>query len=135
MHFEGWDREEAKQFAARWLPAWTGNDPERLLSFYTEDTFYLDPAVPAGLRGRVALRDYFVRLLRRYPDWIWEQVDAVPMRGGFLNKWRATIPIHGEVLELVGVCTVELRDGLIARNEVYFDRTELLLRSPSAQRG
>jgi hypothetical protein len=31
---------EAKRFAEKWLPAWTGNDPEWLASFYSEDAFY-----------------------------------------------------------------------------------------------
>lgn len=26
--FDGVDPEQARQFAARWLPAWTGNDPD-----------------------------------------------------------------------------------------------------------
>ena len=28
--FEGLDAAEASAFASEWLPAWTGNDPERL---------------------------------------------------------------------------------------------------------
>ena len=40
---------EAKKFAERWLPAWTGNNPELLASFYADDAFYLDPAIPHGV--------------------------------------------------------------------------------------
>ncbi len=50
--FVGYDAEQAARFAAVWLPAWTGNDPQRLASFETEDTFYSDPHVPAGIRAR-----------------------------------------------------------------------------------
>ena len=46
---------EAKEFAERWLPAWTGNNPELLASFYSDDAFYLDPAVPRGVQGKPAL--------------------------------------------------------------------------------
>lgn len=126
VQFEGLNQEQAREFASRWLPAWTGGDPSRLLTFYAEDAFYLDPAVPSGLHGHAALRDYFSKLLRRFPDWTWEQIDSAPLSGGFLNKWRATIPVADRVVEIVGVCTVELQNGLIVRNEVYFDRTELL---------
>lgn len=124
--FEGMTREEGVAFADRWLPAWTGNDPERLASFYTEDAFYSDPAVPAGIEGKPALIRYFSALLARFPDWEWSNVDAIPLAGGFLNVWRARIPIGGDPLECEGVCTVQLRDGLIERNRVYFDRSELL---------
>jgi hypothetical protein len=124
--FEGLSVAEAKEFAQRWLPAWTGNDPQRLASFYTEDTFYSDPSVPDGIRGREALTDYFAALLSRFPDWEWSNRDATPMEGGFLNHWHARIPIGDTVVECDGVCTVQLRDGLISRNEVFFDRSELL---------
>lgn len=121
-------RAEARAFAERWLPAWTGNRPERLLAFYAEDAFYRDPAAPEGIRGREEMRAYFGRLLDRFPDWVWTQRDATPMQGGFLNHWQAEIPIAGrpQPLQCLGVCTVELRDGLIARNEVFFDRAPLL---------
>ena len=55
---------EAKQFAERWLPAWTGNNPELLASFYSEDAFYLDPAIPGGVKGKPALLGHFRKLLR-----------------------------------------------------------------------
>ena len=38
---------EAAQFAQRWLPAWTGNDPQRLAAFYSDDALYVDPGIPA----------------------------------------------------------------------------------------
>jgi SnoaL-like protein len=124
--FTGLTEAEARAFVSRWLPAWTGNDPERLASFYTEDAFYCDPAVPDGIEGREALLAYFTRLLGRYPDWVWSNVGAVPMKDGFLNRWHARVPADGGEVEFEGVCTVQLRDGLIRRNEVYFDRTPLL---------
>jgi hypothetical protein len=124
--FEGMGVDEAKEFAERWLPAWTGNDPDRLASFYAEDAFYSDPAIPDGVSGREAITDYLRALLARFPDWEWTNRGVTPLEGGFLNHWRARIPVGGTVLECDGVCTVQLRDGLIARNEVFFDRSELL---------
>lgn len=121
-------RDQARDFAARWLPAWTGNRPEKLLAFYSSDTFYLDPAVPEGLKGKPALRGYFEKLLARNPDWVWTQLEAFPMEDGFLNKWQADIPAGETELTVVGVCLVQLDDdGLIYRNEVYFDRSEWLM--------
>jgi hypothetical protein len=124
--FEGLTPAQAREFAGRWLPAWTGNDPERLASFYTDDAVYVDPAVPAGVEGKEALVAYFSRLLQRYPDWVWTNVRAIPLEDGFLNVWHARVPTADGEIEFEGVCTVQLRDGLIRRNEVYFDRTPLL---------
>ena len=118
---------EAKKFAERWLPAWTGNNPELLASFYADDAFYLDPAIPRGVQGKPALLAYFRKLLSRNPNWVWKQIEGIPMEGGFLNKWLAHIPVGEKVLEVVGVCFVQLcAEGKIKRNEVYFDRTQLL---------
>lgn len=119
-------REQARKFASEWLPAWSGNDPDRLVSFYADDAFYLDPSVPGGVRGKPELLKYFRRLLAANPDWVWTQIEPIPMEGGFLNKWHARIPVGDRVVECVGVCLVQFDDnGLIRRNEVYFDGTAL----------
>lgn len=118
---------EARTFAEQWLPAWSGNNPELLASFYSEDAFYLDPGVPGGVKGKHALLAYFKKLLGINPNWTWSQIEGIPMEGGYLNKWRALIPVGSKTLEVVGVCFVQLdNQGKIRRNEVYFDRAQLL---------
>ena len=120
-------KEQAREFASNWLPAWTGNEPEKLASYYSDDTFYLDPAIPDGVKGKDALLSYFRKLLAQNPDWIWTQIEGIPMEGGFLNKWLAKIPVGPKIIECMGVCLVQFdKDGLIKRNEVYFDRSELI---------
>lgn len=122
------NKEEAKEFASEWLPAWTGNQPEKLASFYSADCFYLDPAIPNGVNGKAELLEYFTMLLGQNPNWIWTQIEPIPMEGGFLNKWLAQVPVGEKVIECVGVCFVQFNNqGKIKRNEVYFDRSELLL--------
>jgi hypothetical protein len=118
---------EAKQFAEKWLPAWSGNNPELLASFYSEDAFYLDPGVPGGIKGKPELLTYFRKLLANNPNWVWSQIEGIPLEDGFLNKWLAKIPVGTVMLEIIGVCLVQLNSaGKIRRNEVYFDRTQLL---------
>jgi hypothetical protein len=129
-----YDAEEAQRFADRWLPAWSGNRPELLTSFYTDDVFYCDPAIPQGVRGREQLLAYFRKLLGRNPDWVWTHRGSVPLADGFLNLWHAKMPVGAAVVEVDGVCTAQLRDGLIYRNEVHFDRSDLL-KALAAQRG
>jgi hypothetical protein len=120
--------EKARDFASRWLPSWSGNDPEKLADFYSDDALYLDPAVPGGIRGKDNLLAYFRKLLAQNPNWVWTQIEAIPMEGGFLNKWLARIPIGDKVIECIGVCFVQFDDrGKIRRNEVYFDRTQMML--------
>jgi ketosteroid isomerase-like protein len=119
--------EEARQFAERWLPAWSGNDPETLARYYSDDAFYLDPAIPDGVSGKAALLEYFRKLLAHNPEWVWTQIEGIPMEDGFLNKWHARIPVGSRNIEVTGVCLVQQDEaGKIRRNEVYFDRAELL---------
>ena len=127
-----WTQKAAREFASHWLPAWTGNDPEGLADFYTDDALYRDPGVPGGVRGRTALLGYFRELLSQNPAWVWTQREAVPMEGGFVNFWHAVNPVGDGRIECDGVCLVFLRDGRICRNEVYFDRTALLAAIRSA---
>jgi hypothetical protein len=118
---------EAKQFAEKWLPAWSGNNPELLVSFYSKDAFYLDPGIAGGVKGKPDLLTYFSKLLANNPNWVWSQIEGIPLEDGFLNKWLAKIPVGPVTLEIVGVCLVQLDStGKIRRNEVYFDRTQLL---------
>lgn len=133
--YEGLTEAEAKEFASRWLPAWTGNDPEGLASFYADDCFYSDPAVPEGVEGREALTRYFTALLGGFPDWEWTNTGATPIPHGFINHWHASIPVGSTTVECDGVCTVQLRDGLITRNEIFFDRSELLATIAEAEVG
>lgn len=121
-------QEQAREFASRWLPAWTGNEPEKLAAFYSDDALYLDPSMPGGIRGKEKLLAYFRKLLAQNPGWVWTQIEGIPMEDGFLNKWHARIPIGERVIECVGVCFVQFDGrGKIRRNEVYFDRTEMML--------
>jgi hypothetical protein len=124
--FRGMDADEARAFAERWLPAWSGNHPDLLAPFYTEDAVYSDPAIPSGVQGRHALLAYFTKLLGRNPEWVWSHRGSVPMQDGFLNLWHASIPTAGRTVEADGACTVQLHEGLIYANHVFFDRSELL---------
>jgi len=120
--------QQAREFANRWLPAWTGNNPEKLAAFYSDNVFYIDPGIPDGLQGKEKLITYFQKLLSQNPEWIWTQIEGIPMEDGFLNKWQAIIPVGKKKLTFVGVCLVQMdKNGLIRRNEVYFDRTNLFL--------
>lgn len=94
-------REDAREFALQWLPAWTGNKPKELAAYYSEHAFYSDPGIPNGVKGRQALLGYFQKLLAQNPDWVWTQLEAIPMEDGFLNKWHAKIPVGPKIVELI----------------------------------
>ncbi len=116
----------AQELCNRWLPAWTGNRPDKLIEFYSTDAFYSDPVRRDGLRGHAQLLPYFERLLAQNPSWKWEVIEVFPTDKGFTGKWKATIPVGNTTVIEYGVDIVEVADGKITRNEVYFDRVALL---------
>lgn len=113
---------ELEKFCDQWLASWS-RDATTLASFYTSTAFYRDPARSNGLKGREALQEYFAKLLLKYPGWAWKRQELYPTEAGFVLKWQATLK-SGQQFE--GLDIVELNDGKIQRNEVYFDPSPLL---------
>lgn len=119
-------REEAAEFTNRWLPKWSGNRPEELITFYADDAFFLDPARPQGIEGKEELLAYFQKALGHNPEWVWSQVEPIAIEGGLLNKLKGGIPVGEKIVECTALCLLQFNDeGKIKRNEIYFDRTAL----------
>jgi len=119
-------KEELVDYCNNWLAAWTGNNPEVLITFYSEDSYYQDPANSTGLKGHNQLLPYFKKLLAVNPHWKWEAEEIYPTKKGCILKWKATIPIGSKIVIEHGMDIVEIKEGQIIRNEVYFDRTKML---------
>ena len=120
------NKKELLNFCEKWLSSWTGNDPAALLRFYHDDALYIDPANKEGLKGHKEIARYLERLLNVYPDWTWRPIEVFPIETGAIVKWECTIPIGQETIHEVGLDIVEIEGEKISRNEVYFDRTQLL---------
>lgn len=113
---------DLQNFIQHWLQAWTGNQPDMVLWYYDEAVFYADPAKPSGIKGKAALKNYLEKLLAKNPKWIWTVVEIIPTEHGCTLKWKAEIPVGNEVVVLQGLDIVEIKNGKILRNEVFFDR-------------
>lgn len=115
-------------FIHTWAKSWTSscreNPEELLLSFYTEDCFYADPRARAGIIGKENLRTYFKKLLLHNPEWIWEMEEIIPTAKGCVVRWKATLPVKNEQVIEKGLDIIEIENGLISRNEAFFDRYE-----------
>lgn len=116
--------ENLESFCDRWLASWSGGNPDRLLAFYSPDAIYVDPAYPDGLHGLSALGKYLTRLLESFPEWVWTREYLHPVPGGFVLGWQARLSPDSPRLAR-GMDRVLLDNGLIARNEVFFDPRHL----------
>ena len=115
-----------ESFCNDWLAAWTGNNPEKLISYYAVDAYYQDPANPKGITDRKHLLKYLTKLLARNPAWKWELIELFPTENGFNFKWKATIPLADTQLVEFGMDIIELDSNKITRNEVYFDISRMI---------
>jgi hypothetical protein len=77
---------EAREFAAQWIRAWNSHDLDAIMSHYAAEVALTSPAAaqllgdPSGtVRGKEALRKYFLRGLEAYPNLTFQLLDV--MRG------------------------------------------------------
>ncbi len=119
---------EAGEFAARVLDAWNAHDVERALAHYTEDLVYRDPNTRSAVVGAPAMRTYLARLFGLWRmHWTVREIFPLLEGPGHAVLWHATLQraSGGPAVATDGMDLVLLRDGRIARNEVYFDRAVL----------
>lgn len=100
-------------FCDNWLQSWTGNHPEDLLNFYHDEVIYKDPGIPNPILGKEPLKKYFIKLLAKYPNWVWKRKEIFIIKDGFVLIWTMG--------NLEGMDLVILKGNKIIRNEVFFD--------------
>ena len=114
--------------AERFLGAWNTQDVEAVVACYTADLVYRDPNTRGAVTGADAMRRYLRKL---FGAWTmhWSLREGLPLAGGdgAAVLWHATFRRSDgtRTVEADGMDLVVMRGGLIARNEVYFDRAAL----------
>lgn len=124
------NREQRDRLIERFLAAWTSQDVERVLDCYTDDVHYHDPNTRGDVVGRDALRRYLTRLFGAWQmTWAAREVFDLADVDGVAFRWHATFRRSGSgpLIEIDGMDLALLKEGRVARNEVYFDRSALEL--------
>src|ERR1700752_2725041 len=73
----------AREFAQDWVDAWNSHDLERILEHYDEAVVLASPVAlkllngDGTVRGKAALREYFLSGLQAYPDLRFDLIDAL----------------------------------------------------------
>jgi predicted ester cyclase len=73
----------AKDLAQDWIEAWNGHELERILAHYDEEIVLISPVAQTmlggdgAIRGKAALRGYFLRGLEAYPDLRFDLIDVL----------------------------------------------------------
>lgn len=122
------DERKMQELTDEFLAAWNEQNVERVLACYTEDVAYRDPNTRGAVAGRDALRRYLTKLFAGWRmHWARREAHLLAGGGGVAFLWHASFerPSGGPRVEVDEMDMVEVRDGRISRNEVYFDRAVL----------
>jgi ketosteroid isomerase-like protein len=73
----------AREFAQDWVDAWNSHDLERILSHYDDEVLLTSPVAlkllngDGTVRGKAALREYFLRGVQAFPDLRFDLIDVL----------------------------------------------------------
>ena len=120
------EQRDVGDVARMFAEAWAAPQVDRFVALLAEDVVLLQPVTPPVV-GRAAARTEFTRLLRWLPD-LCGTIDAWSATGStVLIAWRLRFTLGSAPFELRIVDRLEVRDGLIAEREAYFDSLRFLL--------
>lgn len=137
------DREAgASDTLRRWYDAWNAHDVQAISALMTDDVRYEDPSAPADvMSGRPAVEQYIRAGFAAIPDLRLEKLEEWVSPGGevissyfrFSGTFRAPLtapglppltPTGGR-LEMLGMDRSEIRDGRLARHQIFWDMVGL----------
>jgi hypothetical protein len=74
----------ARGFAQEWVEAWNSHDLERILAHYDDDVILVSPVAlkllnngDGMVRGKAALREYFLRGIQAFPNRRFDLIDVL----------------------------------------------------------
>jgi limonene-1,2-epoxide hydrolase len=113
--------QSADELVTEFCALWSEPDPERILSYFTEDAVYHNIPMPAA-EGRDAIRDLLTVMLDGF-DGIDFTVHRQFGQGDVVMNERTDVMrrSNGGRLELPVMGAFEVRDGKIAAWRDYFD--------------
>ncbi len=111
---------DVRDFVRRYAAAWASREAGIMATLWHEDGQLHHPALSAPIPGRLVAvnNDNTKRLI---PDFEWSLLDWAAQGDVVFLHWRNRATIGGKSHEWTGVDRMELRDGRIARENVYFD--------------
>jgi steroid delta-isomerase-like uncharacterized protein len=107
-----------------WAMALRTRDQEKTMSFYGDDIIWEDAATKDHVTGKPELTSMVIWLFA-LPDVKWDVTSSFVSGDG---KWAATEWVWsgtnaGQGYSITGVSILEIRDGKIVRETIYYDRT------------
>jgi steroid delta-isomerase-like uncharacterized protein len=132
----------ASEALSRWYEAWNAHDVDAISALMTDDVRYEDPSAPAAvMHGRREVEEYVRAAFDAIPDlrldkledWVTPGGEVIASYFRFSGTFEAALvapglpplaPTGGRV-EVLGMDRSEIRDGHLARHQIFWDMTEL----------
>ena len=109
-----------QQLMDRYNAAWNEQDLDAIISMHTDDMVFHNHTAGECVEGTDAVREHIGKIFSSYPDLRFEGT-ALKLGDDFAsNEWIARTTLSdGRRAEWDGVDVFSVRDGLIARKDVY----------------
>ena len=130
---------ELQEFIDRYNAAWSDHDVETIVSMHTEDSVFENHVTGDVNVGREEIGRAISGIFAVFPDLAFETRRAYVREDLVVQEWtargthdgpmvRAGIEVQptGRKVEYKGMDVIPIRDGLVARKDVYSDSITLL---------
>lgn len=110
---------ETRKVATGIFEAFNTHDWQKMESFYADSVLLQDPAYPPGKKGKAGMSDFY----KSVPD-IHDAVQHIFVDGNVaVVEFVSTGTMNGQKFSLP-ICTVlTVEDGLVVRDNTYYDAT------------
>ena len=130
---------ELQEFIDRYNAAWNEHDVEAIVSMHTDDSVFENHTTGDVNIGKDAIRTALTGIFGVFPDLSFEARSQYLREDLVVQEWTArgthegamsrsgmTIDPTGRAVEYRGMDIIPIRDGLVARKDVYSDGVTLL---------
>ena len=128
-----------QEFIDRYNAAWNDHDVEAIVSMHTEDSVFENHTTGDVNIGKDAIAQAITSIFGVFPDLSFEARSQYIRDDLVVQEWTArgthqgpmtrsgmTIEPTGHTVEYRGMDIIPIRDGLVARKDVYSDGVTLL---------
>jgi steroid delta-isomerase-like uncharacterized protein len=133
------DGDELQQFIDRYNDAWNAHDVEAIVAMHTEDSVFENHTTGDVNVGRDAIGEAITSIFRVFPDLTFEGRRQYIRENLVVQEWTARgthegkmtrsgveVEPTGRQVEYRGMDVIPIRDGLVARKDVYSDGVTVL---------
>jgi len=133
------DGSELQEFIDRYNAAWNDHDVETIVSLHTDDSVFENHVTGDVNVGREQIQRAITGIFSVFPDLSFETRRAYIREDLVVQEWTARgthegtmtrsgmeVPPTGRKVDYRGMDVIPIRDGLVARKDVYSDSVTLL---------